>query len=298
MLPDARQGEALLAIIDTGSLDQAAARLHVSASAISQRLSTMESALGTPLIIRGRPCRPTPAGQRLLQYLRRSRLLEAEFLADQVSGAADALSIALAVNNDTLGTWLLPGLAPFLIGENIVLDLILDDENHTYTLLEGGLALAGISTEPQPMRGCDATPLGVMRYRMLAAPAFVERHFSHGVNRDAARTAPVMVFNRKDFMQSNFMQREFGLPPGSYPCHYVPASEPFVRAIRLGLGYGMVSEQQDDGYLDSGALVDVAPGRYTDVTLYWHAWRVQSPKLERLSAAVIAAAREALVPAG
>jgi LysR family transcriptional regulator, chromosome initiation inhibitor len=61
MLPDTRQAEALLAIIDTGSFEQAAALLHVSASAVSQRVSAMEVALGTPLLIRSRPCRPTSA---------------------------------------------------------------------------------------------------------------------------------------------------------------------------------------------------------------------------------------------
>jgi LysR family transcriptional regulator (chromosome initiation inhibitor) len=293
---DTRKGAALLAVIDTGSFERAALRLHLTPSAVSQRVSAIESELGRPLIVRAKPCRATPAGQQLVQYLRRSRLLEDEFLAEHGEHASP-ISIALAVNNDTLATWLLPALAAFLIKEQILLDIALDDQDHTYTLLSQGLALAGVSSTAAPMRGCVAEPLGVMRYRMLAAPAFVRRWFPKGLEREAARVAPLMVFDRKDALQSAFLQRELGLPPGSYPCHYLPASESFMQAIRLGLGYGMLPEQQYGKLVERGVLVDLAPGKTSDVALYWHRWQVQSPKLERLSAQVLAAARASLLQA-
>jgi LysR family transcriptional regulator (chromosome initiation inhibitor) len=107
-----------------------------------------------------------------------------------------------------------------------------------------------------------------------------------------------MVFDRKDTLQSSFLQRELGLPPGSYPCHYMPSSEAFANAVRLGLGYGMLPELQYGADVESGVLLDLAPALPTDVLLYWHAWRVQSPKLERLSAQVVAAARSALQQPG
>lgn len=292
---DTRKGEALLAVIDTGSFEQAALQLHLTPSAVSQRVSAMETELGTPLLIRTRPPRATQAGQRLVQYLRRSRLLEQEYLADSDAAAAP-LSVALAVNADTLATWLLAGLASFLVDEQILLDVTLDDQDHTFALLSQGLALAGVSSEAAAMRGCTVEALGIMRYRLLASPAYAARWFPNGIEREAARRAPVMVFGRKDKLQSDFLLRQFGLPEGSYPCHYLPAADAFMQSIRLGLGYGMLPELQFGDALATGALVDLAPANPTDVTLYWHAWRVQSPKLERLSARVLAAARAALLP--
>jgi LysR family transcriptional regulator (chromosome initiation inhibitor) len=292
---DTRKGEALLAVIDSGSFEQAALLLHLTPSAVSQRVSALETELGKPLIVRGKPCRVTHEGQRLVQYLRRSRLLEAEFMAETGDQGSQPLLVALAVNNDTLATWLLPGLADFLIDEQILLDITLDDQDHTYTLLSQGLALAGVSSEAAAMRGCQVEPLGVMRYRMLATPSFARKWFPNGLDRESARRAPVMVFDRKDRLQANFLLRELGLPAGSYPCHYVPSSEPFFSSIRLGLGYGMLPEQQYRDLVEQGALVDLAPGKATDVALYWHSWRVQSPKLERLSLRMLAAARAALL---
>ena len=191
MILDRKQGEALLAVTETGSFEQAAARLHLTASAVSQRVRALEVQLGQPLVVRSRPCRATRAGQRLLRYLVRAALLDGEFLAETAAEQAEPLSVAIAVNADSLATWFLPALDPFLERERVLIDLIVDDQDHTYALLEAGRALGCVSTEPRPMRGCLAEPLGTMRYRALAAPAFRGRWFPHGMTPEAVRRAPV-----------------------------------------------------------------------------------------------------------
>lgn len=292
---DPRRSEAFLAAIDSGSLEQAAARLNVTPSAVSQRIAALEQELGTPLLVRSRPCRPTAPGMRLLQFLRRRALLEQEFFAEQQDDAGP-VRVALAVNNDTLATWLLPVLAPVLVAEGLLVEFVLDNQGHTFTLLEQGQALACVSGEDAPMRGCSVAPLGVMRYRMVGAPSFAARWFPGGMTREAARHAPVMVFDRKDTLQTAFLLHHFGLPEGAYPFHYVPASDPYVQAIRLGLGYGMLPLEQCARMLEEGSLVDLAPGLSVDVPLYWHAWRIQPPRLERMGAALVQGARRVLLP--
>ncbi|MGB9989305.1 LysR family transcriptional regulator ArgP [Pseudoduganella rhizocola] len=290
---DSRQCEAFLAVLDMGSFEQAAAHLHLTPSAVSQRIGALESALGSPLLVRSRPCRPTGAGRRLLQYLRRARLLEEDFLSD-LGDAALASNISIAVNNDTLETWLLPAIAGFLAEQHLNVEIILDDQNYTYELLENGSAVAGISTQSKAMRGCAIAALGIMRYRMLASPAFRDKWFANGFNRDSAKKAPVAIFNRKDLLQTDFIRSYLGLLPGHYPVHYVPASGPFMQAIRAGIAYGMLPEQQYGDLLKKGELVDLAPGKYEDVRLFWHSWRVQPPNIERLGERIVNAARAAL----
>jgi len=297
MTLDTRQCDAFLAAADTGSFELAAVALNVTPSAVSQRIALLETALGSPLLIRSRPCRTTTAGQRLLVYLRRSRLLEQEFLAGLQDEQDTALRIPIAVNNDTLATWLLPGIAPFLLARNITLDIVLDEQNYTYALLEKGLAVAGISSHASVMRGCTVQPIGVMRYHLLASAQFAAHWFPNGLERERARKAPVIVFSRKDTLQSDFLLEHLGLGPGAYPVHYVPASDPFLQAVRVGMGYGMVPPQQYGDLVKTGELVDLVPGQWTDVPLYWHAWRVQSPALEQLGKVVVEAARIALDPA-
>jgi LysR family transcriptional regulator (chromosome initiation inhibitor) len=291
---DPRRSEAFLAAVDSGSLEAAASRLNVTPSAVSQRISALEQDLGTPLLIRTRPCRPTAPGMRLLQFLRRRELLEAEFLAETEDDTVP-VRVPLAVNNDTLATWLLPVLAPALAEEGLLVEFVLDDQWHTFTLLEQGRALACISGEPEPMRGCTVTPLGIMRYRLVASKDFALRWFPGGFTREAARKAPVVVFDRKDSLQAAFLLQHFGLPEGSYPFHYVPASDPFAQAIRLGLGYGMLPLEQCAAMLQAGQLVDLTPHLHMDVSLHWHAWRIQPPRLERMGTALVKGARAVLL---
>lgn len=293
---DQRQCEAFRITIERGSLEQAASQLHVTPSAISQRIRGLEAAFGRPLLVRSRPCRATPDGQALLQFLQRAALLEADLVARFNEGHDSPLTVPLAVNADSVASWLLPALAPFLIAERVLLDVTVDDQDHTYTLLQAGLALGCVSTEARAMRGCVAESLGVMRYRALAAPDFMLRWFPQGVTRESLRLAPAMVFNRKDNLQADFLRRHFGLSEQAWPRHYLPASEAYLQAVRLGLGWGMLPEVQVGGLFDLSALVELQPQHPVDVGLYWHSWKVQSPRLDQLSQTLIQAARLALQP--
>ena len=57
--------EALATVLHEGSFERAARRLHVTPSAVSQRVKQLEERLGQVLVQRGSPCTGTEAGQRL-----------------------------------------------------------------------------------------------------------------------------------------------------------------------------------------------------------------------------------------
>ena len=71
--------------------------------------------------------------------------------------------------------------------------------------------------------------------------------------------------------------------------HYVPASADYVAAVGLGLGWGMVPDLQARGSWPA-ELVDARPAGAVDVVLYWQQWRLRSATLDRVRAAVLAAA--------
>lgn len=70
-----------LAVAETGTVRQAAARLNVAASAISRKLAKLEAGIGAVLFERkGRSLSLSPAGQLLAQGLRRASLSHDEIL--------------------------------------------------------------------------------------------------------------------------------------------------------------------------------------------------------------------------
>ncbi|WP_180164279.1 LysR family transcriptional regulator ArgP [Acinetobacter sp. YH12049] len=280
-----KHSEAFLAVAETGSFEQAALRLNITASAVTLRLQTLEKKLGHVLIVRERPCRPTLAGQSLLHYLQHSKLLEHNFLQNLTGQTANAFyQVNIATNADSLATWLLPLLKDLLIEEKIVIHFQVDDQSQTHHLLEAGLVNACVTTESEAMKGCIAEYLGEMHYRFVATPDFIQRWFGQGVTRNALRAAPALIFNEKDDLHTQSIQKNFGLNPSQYPHHFIPSSTAFFDAITMGLGYGWLPDYQSKDLLAAGKLIELSTELSIDLALYWHHWNQQSIQLQKITA--------------
>lgn len=287
------QLRALSVTVAEGSLEGAARVLHVTPSAVSQRLRALESAAGRVLLVRGRPARVTEAGAAVLRLARQVETLVADTTAQLGAepGADRAPVLPLAVNADSLATWFLPALAP-LAGE-VAFDLHRADQAVTSALLRDGTVVAAVTADAEPVAGCRAVRLGAMRYRPAATPSFVERWFAGGVDRAALERAPVVVFDRTDDLQDAHL-RAHGVDPAAPPRHHVPASADFAAAVGLGMGWGMVPDLQRPDLQRTDRLVDL--GAAVDVALFWQQWRLRTASLDRVAGAVVAAAAAALLP--
>lgn len=296
---DARQLEALAAVIEHGGFGPAAQALNVTLAAVSLRIKALEEHLGQRLLVRGKTVRATAAGQALLAHVKQLRLMESDLLGGlQGGGAKDGArwqSLSVAINADSVASWFLPGVAPLLQRHRLLLEIVIDDQDHTHDALKSGDVIGCVTTLAQPMRGCVAEPLGVMRYRCVAAPEVVQRCRTPrgAVSPHKLLAHPAIIFNRKDALQDAFLEQHFGLKQPNYPRHFAPAVDAFERAIELGLGWGMVPEQDLGG---RPGLQEVLPGATVDVTLYWQHWERESLSAQRLTAAVKAAAHASLPP--
>jgi LysR family transcriptional regulator (chromosome initiation inhibitor) len=306
MTLDYAQLAALAAVVGEGSFERAAQRLHVTPSAVSQRIRQLEERIGAVLVQRGTPCSATPAGLPLLRHAERVALLEADLAASlpglqRERGVAAARStLRVAVNADSLATWFVPALARFGRAQpQVQLDLVLEDQDHAGELLRRGEVLAAVSSDRAPVQGCNSHPLGALLYVACASPGFVKRWFAQGVDAAALAAAPCLVFNRKDALQARWLQRVTGrgvrrlLQP---PCHWLPSSQAFVDAARAGLGWGMNPLPLAQPHLAARRLVELIPDRAIDVPLHWQASRLALPALEALTGCVLAAARQLSTP--
>jgi LysR family transcriptional regulator (chromosome initiation inhibitor) len=282
----------LLAVIDEGSFEGAARRLHITPSAVSQRVRTLEDRLGGVLVVRSRPVRPTTAGGVILRLARQMALLEHDALAELGRDDAATARISLAVNADSLATWLLEPLARLSRQHPVVFDLHRDDQDFTAALLADGTALAGVTSQADPIAGCVATPLGTMAYEAVATPAFVTRWLGRGATVDELEAAPLVDFDRRDDLQTRWLVA-VGADSGTPPRHFVPASHDFAAAVRAGLGWGMLPLLQCADALTRGELVRIG-GPGIPVALYWQQWNLHSPLLGAVAAEVITAAGTAL----
>ena len=263
---------------------------------MSQRVKALEQQLGRVLVVRSKPVRATEAGAPIVRLARQVALLEhdalAEFGLDEAS--ARPISLALAVNADSLATWFLPALAR--VGERhpVVFDLHRDDQDFTAGLLESGTVLGAVTSQSAPVAGCLVRPARrhALRGRGDARLRRALGARAQGGPAAALAAAPLVDFDRRDDLQREHLSAR-GIDPDGPPRHFVPASSDFATAVKLGLGWGMLPAFQS-AENSSAARSCGSTGAPIDVPLYWQQWNLRSSVLTAVADELAVEARTAL----
>lgn len=296
---------AVAAVVREGSFERAARALSVTPSAVSQRVRLIEERLGTVLIARGQPCTATETGARLCRHAELVGMLEADLRRDLPLLATEPMpdggrpTLRVAVNADSLGTWFIDAMADFGQHESALLDVAVDDQDHTAEWLLRGHVLAAVTSLAAPVQGCRSRKIGTLRYVATASPAFMRRWFAQGLTGEALGRAPSLLFNRKDRLQAQWVRRVLRPAGGArreidLPTHWLPATQAFIDAALAGIGWGMNPLPLAQPHLAAGRLVELVPGQPLDVPLYWQCARLPVPMLDRLTASVTRVAARAL----
>lgn len=285
MAIDSEQLAALAAVIELGSFDAAAERLHVTPSAVSQRIKALEQRVGQVLVVRQKPCVATPAGVPLLRLAAQSALLEAEALGEMGGAGAGAVRVAVAVNADSMATWF---GSVFERLPEVLIDVRIEDQDHSARLLREGTVMGAVTTERVPVAGCRVIPLGVMRYVPVASRSYIERHLPGGFTARAAASAPSLAWNRDDALQDMLVRKVFRRDIAR-PTHYVPTAEGFGAAVRAGLGWGMFPDSLAGPGVAAGSF-ELICDAHLDIPLFWQCWKLDSGLVGAITGVVRSAA--------
>lgn len=293
---DMHQLAALTAVHRRGSFELAARELHVTPSAISQRIKALEEKAGCLLMMRAQPCTATAAGLRLVRHFEDVCLLE-QRLAEDIGGIVpERAALRIAVNADSLATWFLPALSAT---PGFLFDVVIDDEGSSQEWLRQGDVAAAVTSAARPLQGCDRIELGSLRYIAAASPAYMRQWMPEGPTDDALRTSPALSFSDKDQLQAEWVGRltQGRLAKALLPAHRIASTQGFLDAALLGLGWSMHPEMLIAAHLRDGTLVELAPGTPWDVKLCWQFSRVTAAAIQNLTAEIRKAARKALLQA-
>jgi LysR family transcriptional regulator (chromosome initiation inhibitor) len=289
---------AVAVVVREGSFEGAARALNVTPSAISQRVKQLEERVGGVLIVRGQPCTATEMGRLICRHVEQVGMLEHELHGSlprlaPTESSEERVTLRVAVNADSLGTWFIQAMARFLETDLALLDVAIDDQEHTQDWLRTGDVLAAVTANSQPVQGCESIAIGKLKYCAVASPEFVRKYFADGVTAAALEAAPSLRFNRKDQLQAQWV-RGVCRRNVDIPTHWMASTQAFTDASVAGIGWGMNPQAMVASHLRDGSLVELVPGRLLSVPMFWQHTRLQMPMLARLTKAVIAASRAAL----
>lgn len=290
-----RNLETFATVILEGGFDKAARKLHLTQSAVSQRVRLLEEQHGQILLQRSTPPQPTEAGLPLLYHYRKVKQLEDDLRVNTASASnATFNTVAIAVNADTLATWLYPALTDLLDSHHLVVDLQVDDQDATHQLMQSGHVWGCISTRPEPLQGCSTVRLGNVRYAMFSTTSFRHRWFPGGLNEEGLAQAPMARYNRKDDLNSRLFEALELTPTHTPPTFYVPSTEMYGHFVAEGRCWGVLPEQQSEPLERDGQIVNLSPQHWVEVVLYWHCWNLKSDLMDDFSTRFAAEARRRL----
>lgn len=292
MLIDPDQAHTVATVIDEGTLEAAARRLHLTPSAVSQRIKAIEDAVGQRLLVRTKPARATPAGLVIARYARQLALADAQ--AGQELGLGDdhRSVVTVAVNADSLAGWLLQPLTEFARDRGITLELRREDQDRTADLLDSGAAMAAVTTRSTPVAGCRVVELGAMGFEAVASPGWVDQWAPDGVTREALGRAPRIDYDRADRLQASWLAT-WDVDPDAAPRHLLPSTQAISLAVRAGLGWAVLPVEEAEAMIAAGDLVPLG-GQHVHTVLYWQRWKVSVPVLDDLTDVVVRTARRRL----
>ena len=158
------QLDAFTEVARRGSFSDAAERLHITQSALSQRILNLESELGSTLFIReSSGIRLTDLGQRLLRYCQARESLEGEFMQALKSKESSELAglVRVAGFSTVVRSVLIPALADLgAKNPSVQLEIMSKELREIPSLLETGQCEFALLSRPLDRHGLESQLLG------------------------------------------------------------------------------------------------------------------------------------------
>lgn len=286
--------EALVAVIDEGSFQGAAAALRITQSAVSQRIALLEEQLGERILVRGTPPSPTQRGTQLITHARSVMEMERTLMAGTAEKRDAHQKIKLGINADSVESWLFFAAKELVTEEHYLLHLIIENEAYTFERMRAGEFFSCISSEDKPLPGCDVELLGRVDYRWFCTPRFRKQHFPDGrITLELAKIVPTVLFDTRDYLHQHLLEK-IGISTSTFPHHIIPSSRGLLTAVINDMAYGVMPTPQVRDLVKAGKLVNLHPEARLEQPWYWHYQRNELPAERHFRKSVIRKAKDIL----
>ena len=226
------QLDAFHEVARTRSFSEAANRLNVTQSALSQRVLNLEEELGVPVFLRqGKSIDLTPQGARLLRYCEARLALETE-TREQIEAGRTMLSgtIRIAGFSTVTRSLVLPAVAEFIHRHpHIGLELTSRELHELPSLLRSGQADFVLTDTEIHASQVRSTKLGYEQYVVVKRRRgpYLEGVFLDHDERDET----TLRF---------FKEQKRSAQPKNFRRSYLDNVEMLIEAVRLGLGQAVL----------------------------------------------------------
>lgn len=271
------QLEAFVAIAKHKTVHGAADILHLTQTAVTQRIHTLEARLGSTLFIRTRRgMMLTPEGEALLRYCQAARELEGEALA-KIKGAGIETLIQICITGPTsiMHSRIIPQCLPILKKfPNLTMQFEINDlENRARSLRAGESQFAIIRPEDIAPE-MEHKTLRPERYVLVCTKAWKKRKL-----REIIQSERIIDYDPTDQMTFQYLKYFDLFESAKHERHYVNRTESLAMMLAAGLGYGVLTAEFSKSYIENNELTVLNSGKIYEslMDLAWYA-RPEPPR--------------------
>lgn len=247
-----------VAVYRSGSVSGAARARSLTQPAVSQQLAALEAAIGVPLFDRtARGMTPTARGEALY-----AQVFDALDRLEQVGRgllpkAEPAPTLRLGASPELFHEFALPRLAPLGYG----LSVCLGGDRDLLAQVETGALDAALTTQKPSARTLQHRTLGERPYVLIGAadaPRPPAETTLAGLGR-WLNGQPWISYSEERPVTRRFWQQVLESRFDARPRLVVPDLRSVVRAVELGMGFGIVPEYACRRVLDEGRVRELWP---------------------------------------
>lgn len=264
------QLEAFIAIAKCKTVHGAASAVHVTQTAVTQRIRALESKLGTTLFIRTRRgMMLTPEGEALLRYCHAVHELEGEALA-KIKGAAIDTEIRVCITGSTsiMHSRIIPQCLPVIKQfPNLLLQFDINDlDNHVKSLRSGDSQISVIREEELAPE-MEHKILQPERYVLVCTSQWKKRSLH-----DIIRSEHIIDYDPLDQMTFNYLHHFNLFENAKHERHFVNRTDSLASMLVAGVGYGVLAKEFSEPYIDNHQLIILNEGKVfkSAVVLAWY----------------------------
>lgn len=248
------QLQAFLSITKHHTVHAAAKALHLTQTAVTQRLQKLEQQLKISLFVRSRRgMELTTEGEALLRYCQAVEELEGEALAQlQNVGVTAAITVGVTASTSVMRSRVIPRCIAVMqnFPQLLVHYEVDDDEKMRAHLLRTGKAQLAILNPEDLASEMRYKPLKPERYVLVAAKQWQSRSLP-----DIIQNEKIIDFNPEDRMTFQYLKHYQLDENVRTERHFVNRTDALAELIAAEQGYGVLTKEFSEPYVEAGKLV-------------------------------------------
>ncbi len=262
--------EAFWAVVQKGTVQEAARTIGLTQTGVTQRIRSIEKMLNTTLFIRSRKgMKLTTEGESLLHYVKNSLENEGMTLSKiQGTNIDSIIEISISGPSSILRSRVIPNLSETCRkNKNLRFRFDLSDVDSNSDKLKTGFCDLAILEHHDVTKEMDSKILKAERYKLYVATSWKRRTFT-----DIITNESIIDFNSKDMMTLNYLDKYKLKSKVKKERHYANNTDALTSMITSGMGYSVLSEEYAAAHIKKGELFDISPSQFFDfkIALAWY----------------------------